>query len=79
MVMLMEDVDSESRSQNGLPGVDVKDPAHEKEGVMITWERPGIPREAHSSGCSCHKQTVSAPTATVKAFLSCFSNEFLNY
>ena len=36
MVMLMEDVDSESGSQNGLQGVDVEDPAHEKEGTMLT-------------------------------------------
>ena len=77
MATLMEDVDSESRSQNGLQGVDVDDPAHEKEGTMLILERPGAPGEAHSSGCSYHKQTVSIPV-TVKVFLSCCSNVFLN-
>ena len=83
MVTLMEDVDSESGSQNGLQGVDayVEDSAHEKEGTMATRERQGTPREAHtgSSGCSYHKQTVSITTVTVIVFLSCYSNVFLNY
>ena len=43
----MEDMDSESGSQNGLQGVDVVDPTHEKEGTMVTLERPGTPGEAH--------------------------------
>ena len=59
-------MDSKSGSQNGLQGVDVDDPAHEKEGTMVTLERPGTPGEAHSSGCSYHKQTVSI-TVTVKS------------
>ena len=73
MAMPMEDVDSESGSQNGLQGVDVLvgDSAHKKEGTMVTLEKPGIPGEAHSSGCSYHRQTVSITTAPVKVFLSC--------
>ena len=55
MVMLMEDVDDESGSQNRLQGVDVEDPVHEKEATMVTLERPGIPGEAHSSRCLYHK------------------------
>ena len=51
MATLMEDVDSESGSQNGLQGVNIEDLAHAKEGSMATRERPGTPREAHSS-CS---------------------------
>ena len=66
MVMLTEDVDRESRSQNRLQGVDVDDPTHEKEGTMVTLERPGTPGEAHSSGCLYHKQTVSL-TVTVQS------------
>ena len=50
MATLMEDVDSESGSQNGLQGVDIDDSAHEKEGTMVSLERPGTPREALSSG-----------------------------
>ena len=38
MATLMEDVDSECGSQNGLQGVDTEDPAHEKEGTMVTGE-----------------------------------------
>ena len=79
MAMLMEDMDSESGTQNGLQGVDVEDPAHKKEGTMVTLERPRTPREAHSSKCSYHKQTVSKTTVTVKVFLSCYSDVFLNY
>ena len=56
MATLMKDVDSESRSQNGLQGVHVEDPAHEKEGTMMTMERQGIQGEPHSNGCSYHKQ-----------------------
>ena len=37
----MEDVDSESGSQNGLRGVDVKDPANEKEKTMVPWRFKG--------------------------------------
>ena len=59
MAKLMEDVDSESGSQNGLRGIDVEDFTHEKEGTMVTLERPGISGETHSSGRSYHKQTVS--------------------
>ena len=47
MATLMEDLHSESGSQNGLQAVDVEDPAHEKEGTMATLERTGTPREAH--------------------------------
>ena len=43
MAKRMEDVDSESGSQNGLRGVDVEDPAHEKKGTMVTLKRPGTP------------------------------------
>ena len=50
-----EDMDSESGSQNGLQGVAVEDTAHGKKGTMVTMERPGIPGEAKSSGCACHK------------------------
>ena len=35
MAALMEDVDCEPRSKNGLQGVDVEDPAHEKEGTNM--------------------------------------------
>ena len=53
MATLMEDMDSESGSQNELQGVEVVDPAHEKEGTMMTLERPGTPGEAHTvAGCS---------------------------
>ena len=75
---LMEDADSKSGSQKGLQGVDVDDPTHEKVGTMVTMERQGTPGEAHSSGCSYHKQTVSI-TITVKNVFSCYSNVFLNY
>ena len=47
MATFMEDMDNESGSQNELQGVDVVDPAHEKEGTMVTLERPGTPGEAH--------------------------------
>ena len=57
-----EDVDSESGLQNGLRGVDVVDPSHEKEGTMAIRERPGTPGEAHSSGYSRHEQTVFTTT-----------------
>ena len=40
-----EDVDSESWSQNGLRGVGVEDPSHEKKGTMATRERPGTQRK----------------------------------
>ena len=79
MVTLMEDVVSGSGSQNGLQGIDIEDPIHEKEGTTVTLERTGIPGEVHSSGYSYYKQTVSITTATVKVFLSCFQNVFLNY
>ena len=59
MATLMEDVDSESGSQNGLQGINIDDPAHEKKGNMVTLERPGTPGEEHSNGCLYHKQTVS--------------------
>ena len=78
MVTLMEDVDNKSGSQNGLHGVDVGDPTHENEGTMVTLERPWIPGEAHSSECSYHKQTIPI-MVTVKVFLSCYSDVFLNY
>ena len=74
MATLMEDVDSETRSQN----VDAEDPAHEKKGTFVTLERPGIPKEAHSSGCSYCKQTVSITTVFVTVY-TCYSNMFLNY
>ena len=55
----MKDVDSESGSQSGRRRVDVHDPAHEKEGTVVTMKRPlKDPREAHSSGFSYHKQTA---------------------
>ena len=74
MVTLMEDVDSESGSQNGLQRVNIEDLALETEETMVTLERPGIPGEAHNSRCLSYKQT----TAGIKVFLSCFSNVFLN-
>ena len=64
LATLMEDVDSESGSQNGLQGVNVEDLAKEKEGTMVTWERPGTPREPHSSGCLYHKQTICYNNST---------------
>ena len=66
MVRPMEDVESESRSQNGLQGVDVDYPAHEKAGTMVSLEKPGTPVEEHSTGCSYHKQTISITTVSVK-------------
>ena len=65
MATLMEDVGSESGSQNGLQGVNVDDSAHANEGTMVTLE------EAHYSGCSHHNKTAST---TVKVVLSCSSN-----
>ena len=62
MAALMEGVGSESWSQNGLQGVNVDDSTHENEGTMVTLA------EAHSSGCSYHKQTVSI---TVKHRVNC--------
>ena len=76
---LMEDVESESGSQNRLQGINAEDPAHEKEGTMVTLGRPRTPGEAHSSGCLYHKQTDSITTVTVKVFLSCYSKVSLNY
>ena len=78
MATLMKKVDIESGSQNGLRGINVEDRTHEKERAMVTLERPGISGEAHSSRCSYHKQTVSITTVTVKVFLYCYSNMFLN-
>ena len=53
MATFMEDMDNESGSQNELQGVDVVDPAHEKEGTMVTLQRPGTPGEVHTvAGCS---------------------------
>ena len=66
LATLMEDVDSESGSQNGLQGIDIDDPVHEKEGTMVTLERQGTPGEVHSSGCSYHIQTISI-TVSVKS------------
>ena len=74
MATLMEDVGSESRSQNRLQGANIDDPAHEKEGTMAILERPGIPGEAHCSGCSYHKRTVSI-MVTVNS-VSCNFNVF---
>ena len=63
MATLMgEDVDSESDSQNGLRGVGVEDPSHEKKRTMATGERPGIPGESHSSRCSSHERTIFITT-----------------
>ena len=62
MAMLMENVDSESGSQNRLPGLDVEDSTHEKGGTMVTLERPEIPGEAHRSGCLYHNRIVSITT-----------------
>ena len=56
--------------RNGLQGVMVDDSAHENEGTMVTLE------EAHSSGCSYHKQTVSI-IVTVKYFFLVIQ-KFLN-
>ena len=56
MVTLMEDADIESGSQNGLQGIHENDPAHEKEGTMVTLERSGTPGKAHSSRCSYHNK-----------------------
>ena len=56
-----DDLDSESGSQNGLRGLDVKDPAQEKQRTMATRERPGTPEKRQNSGCSCHEQAVSGP------------------
>ena len=72
MAALMEDVDCESRSQNGVQGVDVKAPAHEKEGTM--HEDPAETRNLKGSaycrsGCLYDKQTVSITTVTAKVFL----------
>ena len=39
---LMEDVDSESGSQNGLQGEDVEDPAHDKEAIVLPNYRKSI-------------------------------------
>ena len=36
MAMLIEDMDSESRSQNSLQGVHVNDPTHENKGTLYT-------------------------------------------
>ena len=39
---LMEDVDNESGSQNGLQGIDVDNPAHEEEGtIWRPWRDQG--------------------------------------
>ena len=45
---LMEEVDGEFGSQNGLQGIDYGD----------LWKRPGIPGQAHRSRWLYHKQTV---------------------
>ena len=58
--LIEKDRDSESESQNGLRGVDVKGQilsSHEKEGAMSKRDRrarPGTLGEAHSSGYSRH-------------------------
>ena len=41
MATLKEDVDSEYGSQNGLQGLDVDDPAHEKKGLWWPWKGQG--------------------------------------
>ena len=48
-----------------LQGVDLDDSAHEKEGTIVTMERPGTPGEAHSSGYSYNKQTISITVTDV--------------
>ena len=48
-------MDNDSESKNGLRGVDVIVPSHEKEGPMAPRDRrtrPGTPGEAYSSGYS---------------------------
>ena len=60
--LMEEDMDSDSGSHNGLRGVGVEDPSHEKEGPMATRERPGTPGEEHSSRGSSHKQAISITT-----------------
>ena len=66
MATLMEDVGSESGSQNRLQGVNVDDPDHENEVTAVTVERTGHPGKAYSGRCSYHKQTVSL-AVTVKS------------
>ena len=52
MATLMEDVNSESGSQNGLQGVDVDDPFNEKEGTMVTLERHSTTKNRfHNGNC----------------------------
>ena len=55
-ILMEEDVDSESGSQNSLRGVHVEGPSHENEGTicMVTQEGPGTPGEAHSTRHSHH-------------------------
>ena len=64
----MEDVDSEFGSQNRLKGVDIDDPAHVKDGTMVTMKRPGTSGEAHSTGCSYHKQNASIMVTVESVF-----------
>ena len=57
--IMEEEVDSKSASQNGLWGIDVMDPANEKQGTIATQERPGTLGEMRKKVCSRHKQTIS--------------------
>ena len=59
-----EDMDNKSGSQNGLRGVDMKDPAKDKQRSMATRERQGTPGEAQKSGFLCHEQAVCITTST---------------
>ena len=61
--LMEEDVASESGSQNGLRGVDLKDPPmRKKELRRHRRARPGTPGEAHSSGYLRHERTALITT-----------------
>ena len=59
MATLMEDMDSDSRSQNGLQGVDLQNPAHRKKGLGEPGEARDPRESAYSSRCLYHKQIAS--------------------
>ena len=62
--LIAHDVNRESGSQNGLQGVEAEDPTQEKQGTLVTRERPEIRGEGQSSGRSPHEQTVCMTTGS---------------
>ena len=55
--LITDDVNSESGSQIELQGMEIVDPTQEKQGTLVTQERPGIP----GKGKVADTRTTSKP------------------